>query len=89
MPNEPTKFPQYTVAPFSNNWRPEICHLIHDIVIKLLPVKSSAPATTTSIKPSEKAILPSILMGPKGVPPSPVIVVVQYMPPNAPANCSA
>ncbi len=39
--------------------------LAHAMATRLLPVKSSAPATTTSIRPSEKVIPPMTLVGPR------------------------
>src|SRR5262245_40216675 len=57
--------------------------------MRLLPVKSSAPATTTSTRPSEKAIPASRRTTPKGRSPPPAATVVEKTAPsamNAPAS---
>jgi hypothetical protein len=51
----PTRLPAYTTAQFRNRRPRRIWPLIQLINTRLLPVKSSAPATTTRTRPSEKA----------------------------------
>jgi hypothetical protein len=55
--------------------------LAQAITIRLLPVKSSAPPTTTSTRPSAKTRPPSARTGPPG-PEIPASTVVANMPPS-------
>src|SRR5688572_8445919 len=51
--------------------------------MRLLPVKSSAPATTTRIRPSENATPPSRRSTPNGTSDPPAVTVVAKMAPRA------
>ena len=53
MANAPTKLPTQTIAQLPSSRTVVTLRLAQAITIRLLPVNSSAPATTTSIRPSE------------------------------------
>ncbi len=59
MPAAPAKLPAHTTTQLRSSSPVEILPSAHAIASKLLPVNSSAPATTTSTSPSEKVTPPS------------------------------
>ena len=59
MPTAPIKFAMHTTIQFLSKSYSEIFLSAHAITIRLLPVNSSAPATTTKIRPRQKANPPN------------------------------
>jgi hypothetical protein len=58
-PAAPTKLVVHTTTQLRSTWRVVTHPSAHAIASRLLPVKSSAPATVTSTSPSEKLRPPS------------------------------
>ena len=65
VPNAPIMLPRYTNSQLRSITRRLISRDAQAIDTKLLPVNSSAPATTTRIRPSENASPPSNRVTPK------------------------
>ncbi len=88
---EPTKLPTYTMPQLRSRAARRTSPLTKAIMIKLLPVNNSAPATTTAMSPRQKVMPPKSLMKPKPIPApvKPVVVTVKKIAPlaiKAPAN---
>src|SRR5439155_14907310 len=60
----PTRLPTYTMPQLRSSLVNVMCRLIQLIITRLLPVNSSAPATTTSIRPIENPMPDSHLVMP-------------------------
>jgi hypothetical protein len=88
VPRQPITFPTYTQSQLRRTSRTRISPLAHAIASRLLPVKSSAPATTTSTSPRQNPRPPKRRVMPK---PSAdwVMITVEKIAPmetNAPAS---
>nr|WP_218916417.1 hypothetical protein [Calidithermus chliarophilus] len=69
-PTAPTALARKTTSQLRSTSAPRMRPPAQAITSRLLPVKSSAPATTTKIRPSEKLTPPSTRLSPKDRPAS-------------------
>ena len=82
---EPAKLPTYTIPQLRSTAVRGIRPLAKAMTIRLLPVNSSAPATTTAMRPRQKTRPPNSLTRPKPMPAAdkPVVTIVAKIAPHA------
>src|SRR6516164_664779 len=89
----PTRLPRYTMIQFVSSAPVVTFWFAHAITIKLFPVNSSAPPTTTRIRPSENTKPARSRTTPKGTDPAvPATTVLENTAPsamNAPASTAS
>jgi len=73
---EPTRLPDQTMAQLRSSLPVLTFFAAQAMTIRLLPVNSSAPATTTRMRPRQKTRPPSRRFTPYGSAPPPVHTVV-------------